>query len=156
MCAQDFFPGTKPSPSQHRLTETNFELAVPWQDLQSCPGRAGTGFISGKLSGARLACSLPDLRCFPTVLCSCFANREKKTKSQVPLCFQSCCPHRPCRGSDPHHSLAGGHMLGQGVFTADLGRGQLCRVEEELLFLASPCSVNWGMGSAWAHAKCHG
>lgn len=83
-------------------------------------------------------------------------NKKSSALSPPPLCFQSCCPHRPCQGSDTHHSLAGGHVLGQGVFTADLGRGQLCHVEEELLFLASPCSVNWGMGSPWAHAKCHG
>lgn len=33
------------------------------------------------------------------------------------------------------------------VFTAALGKEQLCYVEEELIFLASPCSFNWSLGT---------
>lgn len=163
MRAPDFFPGTKPSPSQHRLTKTNFGLAAPWKDLPSCPGREGTSLISGKLGRARLVCSLPyQIRgVSPQSSAPAVKNREKKTKNQAPLpplalCFHSCCLHQPCQGSDPCHSLVGGHVLGLGGFTAALGRGQLCHVEEELLFLASPCSLNWGMGTAWVHAKPRG
>lgn len=33
------------------------------------------------------------------------------------------------------------------VFTAALGKEQLCHTEEELALLASPCSFNWILGT---------
>lgn len=82
-----FFSGTKLSPSQHRLTQTNSGLAVPRQDLPSCPRRAGTSFVLGRLGGDRLAFSLPCQICrvSPQSSARALKNREKNTKSQVLL-----------------------------------------------------------------------
>lgn len=59
MHMRDFFPGTKPPPFTAQVSETNFKLAVHWQDLLSHPERMETSFLSEKFDGARLAYSLP-------------------------------------------------------------------------------------------------
>lgn len=149
---RDFFPGTEPPPSQHRLSETNFKLAVPQQDLPSRPERMETSFVSGKVLWVQVGMlpALPDLRGFTAVLSSCFKKTGKrKQKARYPFLLVPVLPVLRPTSAQPGWELPA--QPGRGtwwdrVFTDALVKEQLCHVEEELVFLTSPVFVT----GAWA------
>lgn len=104
--------------------------------------------------------ALPDLRGFTAVFSSCFKKTGKrKQKDRYPFLLVPVLPVLLPTSAQPGWeppAQPGRGTWWDRVFTDALGKEQLCHVEEELVFLTSPCFCNWSVGTAWAHVKCCG